>query len=290
MAQSTGSLETSTPNNEGASASSKTSAPQSKADAAVVLEEKPKPKSLAELFGDEEGNPLSENDSGDDIDDPSKPAASIEAAAKRMKMSAEDMYAIKVPMPNGAEAVTIGDLKDRVGELVDLETREMAFDQKRQRSEGELLRAQQEMRELLASVPKEHLSPALLDKARRRHEATLNAERERTIEFIPSWNDERKMETDKTGMREFLGEYGFDDTFLESVVDHRALKFIRDMWLRDAKIKKALADVKIPLKKGQRASGKAKTPANPRTLQRTRPTPMQDQRGRIMSMFNSSEE
>lgn len=287
MAESTGSLETSNQQeSDGASVSSNAAV---KTAVKQAIEPAPKVRSLAELFGDEEGNPLSENDGAEIDDDPSKPAASIDAAAKRLKMTAEDVYAIKVPMPNGAEAVTIGDLKDRVGELVDLESRELAFDQRRQKSEGELMRAQQEMRELMAAVPKEHLTPALLDKARRRHDATMNMERERTLEFIPAWNDERKMEVDKTGMRTFMGEYGFDDTFLDTIVDHRALKFVRDMWLRDVRIKKALADVKVPVRKGQRPSGKlGKAPVKPAAT--TRRQPVQDQRGKIMSFLDSSNE
>lgn len=287
MAESTGSLETSNQQeSDGASVSSNAAV---KTAVKQAIEPAPKVRSLAELFGDEEGNPLSENDGAEIDDDPSKPAASIDAAAKRLKMTAEDVYAIKVPMPNGAEAVTIGDLKDRVGELVDLESRELAFDQRRQKSEGELMRAQQEMRELMAAVPKEHLTPALLDKARRRHDATMNMERERTLEFIPAWNDERKMEVDKTGMRTFMAEYGFDDTFLDTIVDHRALKFVRDMWLRDVRIKKALADVKVPVRKGQRPSGKlGKAPVKPAAT--TRRQPVQDQRGKIMSFLDSSNE
>lgn len=288
MAELSGNLETSNQNGEDASASSVQQS-QKPAAKSVVEAPAPKPKSLAELFGDAEGNPLSENDGQEVDDDPSKPAASVDAVAKRLKMSAEDVYAIKVPMPNGAEAISLGDLKDRVGEVVDLEARELAFDVRRQKSEGELMRAHNEMRELLAAVPKEHLNPQLLEKARRRHEATMNTERERTLEFIPSWNDEKKMDVDKRGMMEFLGEYGFDDSFLDTITDHRALKFVRDMWMRDAKIKKALAEVKIPLRKGQRPSGKpGKAPARP--MQTARRQPIQNQRGKIMSYLNSADE
>lgn len=285
MDELTGSLETSGLDDKGGA-----SVPPVK-DGKTPAEAPPKAKSLAELFGDDEGNPLPETDGGDEVDDPSKPPASVDAAAKRLKLTAEDVYKIKVPMPNGAEAVTIGDLKDRVGELVDLEARELTFDQRRQKSEGELMRAQQEMRELIASVPKEHLKPELLDKARRRHDSMMNMERERTLEFIPSWNDERKMETDKVGMRALMTEYGFDDTFLETVTDHRALKFIRDMWMRDARIKKALADVKIPLKKGQRpSSGKPAKGGTPRPIVASRRQGAPDQRGKIMQLLNSSED
>jgi len=67
----------------------------------AIQEEQPKRLSLAELFaedGDGEGHG-SEGGSGDD--DPSKPVDSIDGLTKRHKMTAEQVYAIKVPMPNG---------------------------------------------------------------------------------------------------------------------------------------------------------------------------------------------
>lgn len=298
MAVLDGNLETSNPsrNSDDASASSKQQLSKGKAangdDSNNGTGEQKKPMSLAELFGDSEGNLRSEDDvETEQADDPSKPPTSVEAVAKRLSLKPEQVYAIKVPMPNGAEALTVGQLKDRVGELVDLETREMEFDQRRTKQEGELLRAQQEMREVLAQVPKDALKPELLEKARTRHEATMRRERQLTLEHIPAWSDENRRTADMQGMMDFISEWGFDgESFLPTLVDHRAIKFVRDMWLRDQRIKKALENVKIPLKKGQRPSSKAaKAPVKSGPIQR-RQAVQPDQRTKLMDYLNQSED
>ena len=241
------------------------------------------PLSLAEMFADENSD---DENQQNDSDDPSKPVDSIDRLVKRLGVKPEQVYAIKVPMPNGAEPVTIGDLKDRVGELVDFESRELQFDQRRIKAEGDLLRAQTEMRELLAMVPKEHIKPEVVEKVRKRHEETMRRERVATLEHIPQWQDEKTRTEDIQGMMDLLSDYGFDESFISTVVDHRALKFIRDMYLRDKKIKAALAKVTIPTKKGQRPSGKSGKAAQKPNAQSRKPAVMPDQRSRIMSIFS----
>lgn len=244
--------------------------------------EEEKPLSLAELFADED----SDGESQKEDDDSSKPVDSIDRLVKKLAVKPEQVYAIKVPMPNGAEPLTIGELKDRVGELVGFEARELAFDQRRMKAEGELLRAQTEMRDLLAMLPKEQIKPEMVEKVRKRHEVTMARERALTLEHIPDWNDEKRRMEDIQGMIDMLSEYGFDETFIETVVDHRALKFIRDMYLRDKRIKAALAKVTTPTKKGKAPSGKAsKGPVRPSNSQKQRNAPL-DQRSRIMSIFS----
>lgn len=252
--------------------------------------DEPKRLSLAELFADEGDGEGSNSESGSGVDDdPSKPVDSIDGLTKRLKMTPEQAYAIKVAMPNGAEPLTVGQLKDRVGELVDLETREAQFDQRRVKAEGELLRAQTEMRDLMALIPKEQLNPAMLDKVRKGHENTMKRERAATLEHIPEWQDEKRRTEDIQGMMDMLADYGFDDSFITTIVDHRAMKFIRDSYLRDKRIKAALAKVTVPAKKGLRPSGKtAKGAAKPNTQQR-KTGPAADQRARIMDLLNTGD-
>jgi hypothetical protein len=230
-------------------------------------------------------------DSESDSDNDQGTVDSIDGVSKRLGLKPEQVYAIKVPMPNGAEPLTIGQLKDRVGELVELETREAQFEQRRVKSEGELLRAQTEMRELLGLIPKEMASQVqpLVDKMRKRHEATMKRERALTLEHIPDWENESARQEDIQGMMDLLGDYGFDESFITSVTDHRALKFIRDAYLRDKRIKAALSKVTIPSKNGKRPSGKtAKAPVKPSANQSSsRTRGVLDPRSRIMQLFDN---
>lgn len=257
-------------------------APQAEEPEAKVL-------NLRQLFA-------TEDDSGSENspDDPSKPVDSIDKLVKRLKVKPEDVYSIKVPMKDGAEAMSIGQLKDRVGELVELETRQAQFDQRRIKAEGELLRAQSEMRELMALIPREQITPDLVNRVRKKQETTLARERELTLEHIPDWQDQKVYLADKKGMNEMLSNYGFDESFLETVVDHRAMKFIRDAYLTHSRIQKALKDVEIPVRKGQRPSAKAPKPATRTGIQQHQSNRAarreQTERSKIMGLFNKPSE
>lgn len=247
--------------------------------------EAPKRLTLAELFTEDGDGNVREIDNSDD--DPSKPVDTIDGLIKRHKLTAEQVYAIKVPMAQGAEPLTLGEMKDRVGELVDFETREMQFDERRVKAEGELLRAQTEMRELMSLIPRDQLKPEMVEKIRRRHEATQAAERRATLEHIPEWHDEARRSKDLEGMVELVGDYGFGGEFLATVVDHRAMKMIRDYMLMRTRIRKALSNVKDgkPIK-GQRTSGKAKPAAKPSSSPRANKP--QDSNSKLRNLFSDN--
>lgn len=253
--------------------------------------DEPRRLSLAELFAKDEDGEETFDDEGNNVaDDPSKPPETLEALSKRLGVKPEQVYNVKIPLADGAEPLTIGQLKDRVGELVDLETRETQFEQRRISAEGELLRAQAEIRELVAMIPKQHINPEIVNKIRERHNANMATERRMTLEHIPEWRDEKRAAEDLQGMIEFLGEYGFDNNFIGTVHDHRAIKFIRDMYLRDKRIKKALSNVTTPDSKGHRGSAKPrKGPAKPQQSNTQRRNVVPDQRSKMAAFFNQSE-
>lgn len=214
---------------------------------------------LAELFADR-----AESETDDDADDPSKPVDSIDRLSKRLKMDMEKVYAIKVPVNEGEEPVTIGQLKDRVKAMDDLETRETQFEERRIQSEGELLKAQTFMRGILSKIPQQHLSKELVQQVESHHRTTMQRERELTLQHIPEWKTEKNEQDDRTKINAMLSNYGFGPEFLESITDHRAIKFVRDMAIRDARIKEALAKVQPDTRGNKRVSAKAPAPNRPK--------------------------
>lgn len=254
--------------------------------------DEPRRVSLAELFSDnEDGSEEFDNEGNSVVDDPTKPPDTLDVLSKRLGFKPEQIYNVKIPLADGAEPLTIGQLKDRVGELVDLETRETQFESRRMQVEGELLRSQTEIRELLGMIPKEHINPAIVDKIRKRHETNMAFERKMTLEHIPEWRDEKRAGEDLQGMIDFTKRWGFDETFIATVHDHRAIKFIRDMYLRDKRIQAALAKVTTPDSKGQRGSAKTKkAAAKPmQTNQNRKSGAIPNQQQRLAALFNQSE-
>jgi hypothetical protein len=243
---------------------------------------------LRELFTQKDGDESGALDL-DEPDDPAKPVKNLEHAAKRLGMKAEDVYKILVPMKDGAPPIALGELKDRVGELVDLDARVLEFETRRVKNEGETLRSQQELRDLMAMIPRDKITPELLQRVRSSHEATRSREVALTLEHIPSWTDERSRTADLTKMVSMLSDYGLPESFITTVVDHRALKFIRDSMVIRERIMKALKDVKIPPRKGATPpSANRRAPSKPANTP-SRRVPDNTERGRIMTFLDSTD-
>lgn len=243
-------------------------------------------KTLADLLSAEEKPETAPPETGNegkpagDSPEKGKPT-DLKSLAERLATKPEDLYAIKVPMPNG-ESRTLGELKDLAAKQDEFTLRELEFEEERQRKEGELIRAQDELREMLAALPKEAIKPEMLDKIRQKHEATLKLEREKTLDVIPEWRDEDRRTEDVRGMIEHLKGYGFPENYLTNVVSHRMLRYIRDNWLREQRIRKALEAVKTgkpPATTTGKASGKP--PKKPSTT-----VPKGQSRNRLETLFS----
>lgn len=292
MNESNASLETSKPNNQSNSTTDnkgKTvngSAPNKTTQQAETL----KPQSLAEMFADPTDESSLEINLDDNTpDDPNAPIDSIDRLMKRHKLTAEQAYGIKVPMPNGAEALTIGELKDKISELSDFELRQTEFEDRRIRQEGDILKSQTELREILSMLPKEAIKPEVLSKLRERQDSTERRERQLTLQHIPEWRDEKKRTAELEGIEEMLGEYGFDGTFLAAVKDHRAMKFIRDTYLIRMRIRKSLEAVRDPKKLGAKPSGKNGKAAVKPTVNSNRQKTALTQDDKLARLFKSTE-
>lgn len=175
--------------------------------------------------------------------------------AETLKLKPEDLYDLDVPMSNG-KPVKLGALKDAAARQEEFSVRELQFEESRVKRESELLRSLSELREVVSMLPPAAVKPEVIDAVRRKHEATVKAERARTLEVIPEWNDEAKRTADIAGMIEHLQAYGFAPNTLESIVDHRQVRYVRENYLREKRLKAALAQV---------SAVKSSTPAPSRT-------------------------
>lgn len=204
-------------------------------------------KTLAQLFSEEPSETTEQPEQGTegtaagDSPEKAKPK-SLKAIAETLKLKDADLYAIEVPMANG-ETRTLGQLKDLVSKQDDFTVRELAFEEERQSRDADFLRAQQEFQELLGSLPRNALKPEMLEKVRQKHEATLTRERAKTLEAIPEWRDEAKRTEEISGIVEHLEGYGFPKNYLTSIYDHRTLRYIRDNFQREQRIRRALEAV-----------------------------------------------
>lgn len=164
--------------------------------------------------------------------------------AGKLGMELTDLYKLQVSQAEDGTPVTIETLKDAYAKQDDLTLRELQFEERRTQQEAELMQAQTELREVLASLPEKAIKPEVMQKIRDKHDAQVRLERQRTMQVIPEWNDAEKREQDMAGMVEHLKQYGYPTDYLAQVVDHKQIKYIRDNWQREQRIRKALERVK----------------------------------------------
>lgn len=225
---------------------------------------------LAELLAAEEEAEVSETEGEAGESQVDAKPTSLKALAEKLKLEDKDLYDIEVPMANG-ESQKLGQLKDFFANAGDLELREMQFEEAKAEAESNLIRTQQEIKELLAEIPKEHLKPETLEKFRAKRQAQFEEARRETLELIPEWKDEATRTKDITGIIQHLTAYGFPTNYLDSIGDSKTFKYIRDNYLREQRVKRALEKVKkgqpekVSTSKPAQAPRKAGAQVNPKS-------------------------
>jgi len=214
----------------------------------TIEEQQPGLESLGEMLAlDEPGEQPGDDDagaSGDESGSDDAPPTKFNDLAGKLGIELDDLYKLEVSQAEDGTPVTVENLKDAHAKQADLTLREIEFEERRTKSEAGLMQAQEEVRELLAALPEKAVKPEVMQKIRDKHEAHRQVERERTIEVIPEWTDQETRTADMAGMSEHLKQYGYPVDHLERVADHRQIKYIRDNWQREQRIRKALAAVK----------------------------------------------
>ena len=196
---------------------------------------------LGELLQEDERAGAQHDDAGGSDDAPLKKFNDL---AGKLGVELNDLYKLEISQAEDGTPVTVENLKDYYGKQADVTLREIEFEERRTKQESDLLQAQAELRELMAELPEKAIKPEVLQKVRAKHDAQVKIERQRTLEVIPEWQEQKTRETDIEGMAEHLKQYGYPVDHLERVADHRMIKYIRDNWKRELRIRKALEAVK----------------------------------------------
>lgn len=164
--------------------------------------------------------------------------------AGKLGLELDDLYKLEISQAEDGTPVTVENLKDYYAEQANIELRETEFEERRIKQEADLMKAQDELREIIAALPERAVKPEVLQKVREKHDAQMKLERKKTLDVIPEWADDERRTKDIEKMSEHLQQYGYPVNYLERVADHRMMKYIRDSYLREQRIRAALAKVK----------------------------------------------
>lgn len=211
---------------------------------------KSKAETLADLLRDDPPADDTDGAAADDSAASGKAAGAKKAKPKKLNdlaeplgVEASELYKLEVVTAADGSPVTVEQLKDYYGKRSEHSVAQLQWEEDRSRQQADLVRANAELRELLAAIPRDKLDAKVLEAVRTKHEASIKRERARTLQVIPEWVDESKRTEDLAGMAEYLQRFGFDAAHLKSVYDHRLLSLIRDAWKREARVKAALEAV-----------------------------------------------
>ncbi len=191
------------------------------------------------------------------------PPKTLTELAERLGVEVADLYAIEIPaQAEGGENHTLGALKDEAAKKVDYAGRELALEERRISLENEQVQSRADLEIILNSLPPDSIKPEILDRAKREREVYLDREAARTLDVIPQWSNGELKRADLAGIGEHMAQYGFNDTHVDQVADHRMLRYMRDNWNRLQLVEKALAAVKPikPIPKSKRSQPAKPTP------------------------------
>lgn len=202
---------------------------------------------LAELLDQGEQPDTNENPEGDNGaaagDGNNAKPVKFNDLADATGLELDDLYQLQVTTTDG-KAVTVEELKSLALKQDEIALNELEQAEQHEQQSAELRKAQNELTELIAQLPKGALKPEVLEGIRQKHTTLVNEERARTLEAIPAWKDDKTRETESAGMIQHLQNYGFPPGYLNTVVDHRMLAFIRASHLREQRINAALKKVR----------------------------------------------
>lgn len=157
--------------------------------------------------------------------------------AKAVGVELDELYALEIATAEDGKPVTVQALKDHFAKRSEFSVSQLKWNEDRERQQGELARANTELRELLAAIPRDKLDKSVLERVQAKATENEKRERGRTLTVIPEWRDAATMKQELAGMGEWLEDFGFPSGYLATVVDHRVFKMMRSSWQRDVRIK-----------------------------------------------------
>lgn len=168
----------------------------------------------------------------------------INAVAEKLGAPLDDLYAIEVPMPDGENPMTLGELKDAAIEHKRGAVERLEFDEKVQQHNNAIANAREELGVLVRMLPESARTPEMLNAAR----AEIERVREHNIADlfvrVPSWKDQEAKAADLQVIAPHLENFGFKAGELDQVYDARLLAYIRHNALREQKLADMLSQLK----------------------------------------------
>lgn len=174
----------------------------------------------------------------------------IGAIAERLGVDPAKLYDARIPLADGAEPVTLGQLKDAYRDAQALEAARSEVTKARGEWQADQLRQQRELDEILSAIRQDAIDPQLAQAVQKVNRERLSREAEALFRTVPEWTDQKTRDADLVQMVDTLTPYGITRADLDAVTDHRVLRAFRRLAHLERAVKVTTAP-KTPPKSAQ---------------------------------------
>lgn len=150
-------------------------------------------------------------------------------------------YDLEVPMPDGAESVTIGELKDHFQKAADFEKEREIWEDNRIAEDGKLQLARAELNELAGLVGQ--VNPELLNHLRQKRAANQKQEQEKLLRLYPEWQDPAVKKAASEPLLKTARHLGLSEQEFAQIGDHRLIHGLKLLSTYMARAEKAKAQL-----------------------------------------------
>jgi hypothetical protein len=158
-----------------------------------------------------------------------------------------------IPMPEGAEPVTIGQLKDYYQGKVDFDQQRETWEANRVELDGKHIIAKQGLMDLANLVGQ--VNPQVLAHLQQQQQATRQTEAAALLEVFPEWADAEVKRAATPKLKAVAAQLGFSEAEFAHIADHRqirALHMLEGFLTKQAAAAAAKDKIAVELPKAQK--------------------------------------
>lgn len=198
-------------------------------------------------------------------------------------------YDLEVPMPDGMENMTVGQLKDHYRDHQDLETELADWEAHQNEQQLELMAARRQLVEL-ADMLKD-VKPEVIDHVQQMIQRDGEQEAELLLKTFPKWADPDVKAAARAEQLATFKDYGFSEWEYSSIEDHRVIKALHDLTQfrkREAAGKAKREELKSTPPKGQKPPTRKQSAAQQRAamIQRAKRGTSDEKTAAISTLLN----
>lgn len=158
--------------------------------------------------------------------------------AKGLGVEPGDLYDVEISLAEGREPVTLGELKDSYQDQAAHAEKVDALAERESRSTNKMMQARRQLEELVGLLP-EGIPPEMVARAEALDAEKVKTEQRLILEVIPEWGNAAQLAADSKLIRAHLLPYGFSDSEIGMIQDHRLAKYVLDQAKREQRVSDA---------------------------------------------------